>query len=312
MPPLDGVMDLGRAPELASYQDEPAQMPGGATGKDAYLRLAFAPRAGRTELVDLSRRTPLLVQQALHWDEAMSDLACVMVVSTSGGILQGDRYAIEITLEPDARAHITTQSAQKVQEMDANYATHRQHLTLHAGSYLEYLPEPTIPYRDSRFITDTTICVHPTATLLYGEILTPGRRHYRDGELFEYSVLSSAVRAHREDGERLFTEQFVVTPRGFDPRRGGVLGTFDVVGSVFVLAPPEICDRVLEGLGAELSAAADADVVAGISRLPNSAGLVGRILGRQTEPVKAKVREFWTAVRHEAVGMPVPPQFAWR
>ena len=39
--------------------------------------------------------------------------------------------------------------------MDANYAEQNQRFTLADNAYLEYLPGPTIPHRNARFITDT-------------------------------------------------------------------------------------------------------------------------------------------------------------
>ena len=89
---------LADARELAAYQDEPAQLPSGSFGKNAFLRLGFEPRAERTVLSTLHRRAPLIVQQALYWDEEMPGLPCVSIISNAGGILQGDRNAIEIEI----------------------------------------------------------------------------------------------------------------------------------------------------------------------------------------------------------------------
>jgi urease accessory protein len=50
----------------------------------------------------------------------------------------------------------------------------------------------------------------------------------------------------------------------------------------------------------------------GACRLPNGAGLIYKILGRETAQVKAKVREFWSAVRKEVIGTDIPPPFLWR
>jgi urease accessory protein len=136
---------LGNARELAGYQDEPKQLPSGSFGKNAYLRLGFEPRPGRSVLTTLHRRAPLLVQQALYWDEEMPGLPCVSIISNSGGILQGDRNVIEVDLAPGAQGHVTTQAATRVHEMDSNYATQIQDLVLGSGSYLEYIPHPLIP-----------------------------------------------------------------------------------------------------------------------------------------------------------------------
>ena len=304
------MTSLQDAPELAAYQDEPAQMPSGAPGKNAYLRLGFAPRRGRTELADLDRRVPLLVQQALHWDEAMPDLACVTVVCTAGGMLQGDRYAIEIELAPGARAHINSQSATKIQEMDANYASQTQRIVARSGAYLEYLPDPIIPYRHSRFISDTTLVADPTATILYGEVLAPGRTHYRDGETFEYDLFSLTLRAARDGGEDLFVDKFLIEPHRSAVGRRGVMGDFQVIANVLLLAPPQAAEAVLAQIPTTIGA--DPSIAAGAGRLPSEAGLLYRVLGMDCEQVQVKVREFWATVRQQTVGKAVPPPFRWR
>jgi urease accessory protein len=40
--------------------------------------------------------------------------------------------------------------------------------------------------------------------------------------------------------------------------------------------------------------------------------LVVKVLGQETEPVQAKVREFWSIVRQSVTGAPVLPKFVWR
>jgi urease accessory protein len=41
--------------------------------------------------------------------------------------------------------------------------------------------------------------------------------------------------------------------------------------------------------------------------LPNDAGIIFKVLGRETSQVKAKVREFWGVVRQEIIGASLPP-----
>jgi urease accessory protein len=53
-------------------------------------------------------------------------------------------------------------------------------------------------------------------------------------------------------------------------------------------------------------------VASGACRLPNDAGLIFKVLGRETAQVKAKVREFWGIAREEIIGTSVPPPFFWR
>lgn len=302
-------MSILAAPELAPYHDEPQQMPSGAPGKSGVLEMRFERRGERSVLAHLHRRAPLLVQQALYWDERLPMLPCVYIITTSGCVLQGDRFDVSIDVGADAMAHVTTQAATKVHEMDANFASQSQHFTLAEHAYLEFLPGPTIPHRHSRFITQTRATIADGATLVSSEILLPGRKYHRDGELFEYDLFSSSLTASRPDGVELFTEKFVVEPWRHPVRQVGVLGDFDVFGNVVVVTPKPHADRILE----QSIAGADAATAcfSGASRLPNDAGLVFKVLGMETEPVKAKVRELWSLVRREVLGVPIPAMRMW-
>src|SRR5215207_3854904 len=174
------------APELAPYQDEPKQMPSGVVGKNAFLRLGFQRRGERSALIELDRRVPLTAQKALYWDEAMPNMPCVFIITTSGCVLQGDRYQLQIDVADDTVAHVTTQSATKVHSMDANFAAMSQEIVLGENAYLEYMPDAVIPHAHARYFTNTRITLPPSATLLYSETIMPGRKYHKDGELFEY------------------------------------------------------------------------------------------------------------------------------
>jgi urease accessory protein len=64
------------------------------------------------------------------WDEHLPGLPCVYVITTSGCLLQGDRLDVSITVGADAMAHVTTQSATKIHQMDAGVAAQSQHVAL--------------------------------------------------------------------------------------------------------------------------------------------------------------------------------------
>lgn len=231
------------------------------------------------------------------------------MITTSGGVLQGDRADISITVGADAMAHVTTQSAMKIHQMDADFGSQRQRLALAENAYLELLPGPTIPHRHSRFLARTEATVAESATLLSAELLQPGRKHHGEGELFEYDLYSSALTASRPDGTALFTEKLIVEPWRQPVRRAGTMGRFDVLANVFLITPlrhaEQIFEQVIPG------ASSDRDGMAGASRLPNGAGLAYKVLGMETEPVKAHVRAFWNLVREEVLGAPVPPARLW-
>ena len=279
------------------------------SAKNGILELSFARRGDRSVLAHLYRQAPLLVQQALYWDEHLPGLPCVYVITTSGCVLQGDRLSISIEVGPGAMAHVTTQAATKIHRMDEDFAAQSQRLDLAENAYLELLPGPVIPHRHSRFVARTEAVVAESATLLSAELLQPGRKHHGEGELFEYDLYSSALTASRPDGTPLFSEKLVAEPWRHPVRQAGMMGGFDIVANVILVTPPRhavtIFEQVASGDGA------DGGCMAGASHLPNDAGLVYKVLGMETEPVKAKVRAFWDLVREEVTGAPAPASRPW-
>src|SRR5436305_609294 len=251
----------------------------------------------RELLTDLDYRIPYRAQRALYCDEAIPDLAHVFLITTTGCLLQGDRMALDIALGQGARAHVTTQSATKIHSMDANYAAQTQTFALADDAYLEFVPDPIIPHRRARFVSDTQISVAPSATLLYAEIVQPGRKHHHPEECFGAAVLSMALQVARPGGDALFTEKLLIEPQRHAMRQTGVMGPFDVFGNVLVCTPKEKAERIWQRTGAEVNLASGLGF--GVCRLPNEAGLIFKVLGRETAPVKAKVREFWSIVREE-------------
>lgn len=300
----------GHARELAAFQDEPAQMASGMVGKDGVLRMGFERRGSRTILADLQRRAPFMAQRVLYPERALPDLAWLFIITTTGCVLQGDRLALEVRLGAGARAHVTTQSATKVHTMDANYAAQTQHISLADGAYLEFMPDPLIPHRRARYLSDTRISLDETATLLYSEIIQPGRKHHHPDECFGATVLSLATTATRPDGRLLFAEKLLIEPRQRPLRQTGVMGPFDVLANVILLTPRDMADRV----DARVDAAIDSErgLAYGACRLPNDAGLIFKVLAHETAQAKAKVREFWGIVREEITGTPLSPPFFWR
>lgn len=307
---IAGDVAVASPAEFADYQDEPPQMHSGAVGKSGYLRLGFERRDQRTILANLESRAPCLAQRALHCDEALPDMAWLFTISTAGCILQGDRLVLDVTLGRDARAHVTTQSATKVHTMDANYAQQLQTFTLAEGAYLEFLPLPLIPHRQTRFVSDARMVIAPTASLLYSEIVQPGRKHHHPDECFGATVLSLATTATRPGGFELFSERLAIEPLRNSMRQTGVMNGFDVFANVILCTPADTADRIHEQVAADVDL--ETGVAFGACRLPNNAGLIYKVLGRETTQVKSKVREFWSIVRREITGAAIPPLQFWR
>lgn len=304
-------VDFDSAKEMSPYLKEPEAMYVGAPGKHGYLRMGFElDKDGKSIMRDLERRAPLIVQQELYFDEEMPEMPCVYILSSGGPNVDGDRYRQDITVKKDAYAWVSTGAATKLAQMKYNYSGMIQNIILEDNAYLEFMPEPVIPCKNTRFISDTRLQVAPSATVFYSEIYMGGRKYYKDGELFEYDILSVCSHGERPDGEELFREKFVIDPQVEHPRNLGVMGQFDVFANVIVMTPVDKASEIYEKT--EVFLDKKNKIAAGITRLPNQAGLLYKVLGMEPAPVKKLVRDFCSLVRQTVKGKPVPPEFPWR
>lgn len=304
-------VDFDSLPEMAPYLEQPDAMYIGCPGKHGYLNLGFQlDKEGKSILRELDRRAPLIVQQELYFDEELPSMPCVYILSSGGPNVDGDRYVQNISVGEDAMAFVSTGAATKLAEMKRNYSGMLQTLKVDKGGYLEYLPEPIIPCRHTRYVSDTEMIIHPEATAFYSEIYMGGRKYYKDGELFVYDILSVCTHGRRPDGTPLFREKFIIDPVNNNLRQIGLMHNFDVFANVLVLTPPDKAEIVYSRTEAFFDPGRK--LAAGITHLPNNAGLLYKVLGMEAGPVKAIVREFCSNVRMAVKGVPLPKEFPWR
>src|ERR687886_2110969 len=175
-------------PGVLAYGHDLRQLEVGKAGKIGALtlRLEQDSENGKTAVKEQYSKVPLFTQRALYLEESLPSMAYIYVISPSGGILQGDRYRIDIKLKNSAYAHITTQGATRIYRMENNYATQIVNVIVDDGCYFEFVPDQIIPYKNSRFYQTVNLNVHDNATMIYSEIIVPGR--VATGESFEYDI----------------------------------------------------------------------------------------------------------------------------
>ncbi len=297
--------------ELSPYLHEPPAMASGSPGKRGYLRLGFQRDAqGRTLLLDWERHAPLIVQQALYFDLHLPNMACLYLLSSGGPHVDGDRFEEEITLGRDCEVHLSTGAATLLARMRHNFAALRREIRLEAGAYLEYLPEPMIPARESRYHASLRLVVDPSATLFYSEIFLAGRTAHHD-ERFAYDLLSSEVILERPSGERLYREKMLITPSSHSPQVRGIMGEWDHFANLLVVAPAPIIEALLRQIKAS-TGHHEGEIALGVLQLVNRSGLVIRLLGQRSRPLKERIRELCSLLRQEVKGVPLQAEFPWR
>ena len=271
----------------------------GSPGKDGVLELSFEQAGDGTTLVHDYATVPFHVSGTLGHDPH-PDADTVFIQSPTGGVAQGDRHDVSITVGDEAVAHVSTQSSTKVQSMTCNYAAADTTLSVGAGGHLDYVPEPTILHADARYLQELTVDLAPGATAVVSDVVVPGR--LARGERFAFERYLSRVRGSGPDG-LLFEDATHLTPADGEPTAPGVLGEFTVYGTTFVLAPDHDESELSDTLHAAVT---DGEARAGATALPNGAGVAVRALGDRAETVQATLHAAWDHARQELVDAPAP------
>lgn len=292
--------DLPR--NLLAYDDPVPSLAVGRAGKVGLLELAFAGIGGRTRIVHQYQRSPLYVLQPIHLDPQCPDMAFIYLQQSGDGLVQGDRYRIDVDVAPGAAVHLTSQTPTKIYGMRANFATQQVHLRVEAGAVLEYLPDPVVPFRGSRFLSRTQLTVDPDAIVLAGEVLLPGRVAH--GEDHDYDLYRAETEVRDLDGVLLFADQLELAPPVGEPRSPGRLGSYSVLATLNILARPARCAGLIDRLYAALDDRPG--VLTGVTELPNDAGIAIRLLAATSKQATSGMHAAWGEARLHLLGAPVP------
>jgi urease accessory protein len=269
------------------------------TGKRGVLMLKLAgdPVTGRTGVKEQYSQVPLFAQRPMYLEESLPSMAYMYIISPSGGILQGDSYKIDVTLENCAQAHLTTQGATRVYKMNEGYAAQHVNIAVNSGCYLEYLPDQVIPYAESRFYQKTSLRVHEKATAVYSEIIAPGRA--ASGELFQYDVCYLRIQGSDFAGKMRFTDAVVLEPKKKDVRAQGMMEQ-DVVASLYIMAPSQFIFELNKLANAALE---EMKVRGGSSILPHNCGIAARMLGDYAGDLQHAIDKIAEITRRTVLGV---------
>ena len=272
----------------------------GPRGQDGRLSIHAARIGDRTRLLSLRSQAPLQVLRAAYTEPELPSLAAVTICSPAGGVLQGDRLCIEVALDSGAQLRLETQSATRLYSMPAGGAYGQVRLKLGPDSFLEYVPDPLIPFAGARFRQESIWEVDESATLIAGEVVTSGRE--ARGEKARYQRVELAIDARRRGAQALFSDASVLEPD--DEHQLGFLGAYTVLGSLFVVSSI----FKAESFAALAENPALTGGHAGWSDLPNHAGAWFKVLAHDSATAVGSVTAAWEIARRETLGLGLPPK----
>jgi urease accessory protein len=276
-------------PEILAYGSGLKQLGVGKAGKIGALILRFEQdqERGKTVVKEQYSKVPLYTQRALYLEESLPSMAYMYIISPSGGILQGDRYRMDITLKNNAYAHITTQGATRIYRMEKNYATQIVNVVVDDSCYFEFIPDQIIPYRDSRFYQKVDLKVHDNATMVYAEMIVPGR--VASGESFEYDICYMKALGRNQNHMLRFIDVAVLEPKKRILKTLGILENFDVVGNMYILTKTKYVTELSKDINSVLQKFSR--ISGGATILPHDSGVIIRILGEVANDLRSVMYE---------------------
>jgi urease accessory protein len=272
-------------------------------GWQAAIDLGFAAADGATHLARRAHRGPLVVQRPFRPEGP--GVCHVYLLHPPGGLVGGDELTIDVTVAADAHALVTTPAAGKVYRTNGAGVRQTQRLRVAEGATLEWLPQETIVFDDSRATFETRVELAPGARFIGIDAVCFGRPAgcapfargtYRQAfELFRDGRPLLIDRSRYEAGDATATARWG-------------LGGAHVLTSLSAAPAPNA--RAAEAVR-ELAAAAPEGDLAAVTIVGDGDALVARYLGGSAERARLFLHEAWRLVRPALLGRAAVPPRVW-
>lgn len=232
--------------------------------------LHFCHGGRRTVLARQRIPYPFHATRPFYLDRARRDIATLYLQSAAGGLYRGDDVALSITAEPHAAAHVTTQASTIVHRTHQRAVMQRTHLHVGERAFVAMTPDPLVLFPGAEIccFTDVTLATTGCAILIDGLA-----HHDPEGCDRPFDAYSNNVVVRNAAGSLLLadrgslTGEAVIGPTSpLGPHRA--VGTILVLGDGSERCDAELLERRVAGCGC----------MAGLSRLPNNAGIGGQVL----------------------------------
>ena len=198
------------------------------------MTVGFAVVAGRTAVVSRFATSPL----KLLTPRGSGDAATVVTSTYGGGLLAGDRVALDVRCGPGTRCVLGTQASTKVYRNGPSHEAPamRQELnvTLDDGAVCVVAPDPVTCFAGAAYQQTQRFDLTATSSLLLVDWLTSGRA--ARGERWAFAgYRAETVIAVR--GRPLARDMVLLDPADGPVAAPHRMGRFDCIATVFVVGP---------------------------------------------------------------------------
>ena len=228
----------------------------------------------RTVLKNSFCSSPLKIANVTE-DKRQNELR-LMLMSSSPGVLDNDEYRFDINIRSGSKLRLETQSYQRLFSMKSG-ASQNMLINLERGAEFIYLPHPTVPHENSIFKTCNKIYIGDNSSLLWGEVISCGRR--LNDEVFKFTSYHSITEIFQAD-KLVVKENLLLRPNEMKLDAIGQLEGFTHQATLLYLNGQDKMDNLADALADEM--ASTGKISFGISSLPVN-GIIVRVLGYKAE-----------------------------
>lgn len=261
-------------------------------GWRGHLQLTYRYDRSTTQAIRHQGTAPLKVQRSFYPES--SAICHNTILHTAGGIVGGDKLGIEIELQPQSRAVITTAAAGKIYGSNGQIASQSIVQNIGDNACLEWLPQETIIFDRAICHQHLRVNLSASATWLGWQIDRFGRT--ARGERFTRGEWKSATEVYRAgkpvwiDRQVLYGDEMVDSPHS--------LAGYPIVGSLAWIGSAVSKDLAIE----TRSLFAGEPSKIGVTRLTE--GLLCRYRGDSTTEVRQWFTAVWHLLRHSFLNSP--------
>lgn len=244
-------------------------------GRQSVLILETELKEGKTKLKDSFFTSPFKIAKPFY--NVPGNIIGLCIMNASAGILEGDAYKIEVTLGENSQVELTTQSYTKIHKMNSGCAEQNISINLKKGALLKFMPQPTIPFAGSRFLSKARINLAEESMLLFSDVLSCGR--LKMSEQFGFDIYKSRTEVLYKE-KIIFADNMMLEPGRQDINGTGFYEGYTHQATIMIFGD-RIKDAFYDDLNCILSKYS-AEIEYGITRTFKH-GILIRALGHQAE-----------------------------
>ncbi|WP_346772400.1 urease accessory protein UreD [Chelativorans sp. AA-79] len=193
-------------------------------------KVATQSRNGRTRLVTLYQEGCCKIRLPRTHGAALE----AVLINTSGGLTGGDRIEWQAAASPGSKLVLTTQACERIYRSTGEDALIATSLEVGSGAHLDWLPQETILFEESRLHRTLRVDLDGDATFTAVEAVLLGREAM--GETARSARLRDSWRIYR-DGKLVHAEETRLTGWDFEREGLSLLSGHNAFATVLAITP---------------------------------------------------------------------------